>query len=180
MKKNTLIPIIILLIITIIFIIAFMGIYGKTKNNSNKQDNIIIEQKEQQKIEKVKSASAYFTVQSCVNKYINYVSIGDKNSAFKMIDSEYITQNNITENNVLDKIEKFEPGTIFGAEKMYEEEIDSNNKIYYVLGTLKMEGLETYTTINNNFCITVKMDFANNIFSIVPFGNGGLFNEEKN
>ena len=56
-------------------------------------------------------------------------------------------------------------------------ELDSDNKIYYVLGELKEEGLETDITIDSNFCITVNMDFANNIFSIIPFGNGGLFDE---
>ena len=174
MKKNILMPIIVLLIFMIIVIILIMN------KKTNNEQQLITEQNEQRIVKKVESASAYFTVQSCINKYISYVSSKDTDSILKMIDSEYIMKNNITEENVLEKVEQISVGTIFEANKMYEEEIDSDNKIYYVLGTLKQEGLENYTIIDNNFCITVNMDFANNIFSIIPFGNGGVFDEKSN
>ena len=175
MKKNILIPIIVLLIFMIIVIILIMNMNKETNN----EQQLITEQNEQKVVKKVESASAYFTVQSCINKYISYVSSKNTDSILKTIDSEYIIKNNITEENVLEKVEQISVGTIFEANKMYEEEIDSDNKIYYVLGTLKQDGLENYTIIDNNFCITVNMDFANNIFSIIPFGNGGLFDEKS-
>lgn len=176
MKKNVLISIIALLIIIVLAIIIIMD--NIQDDNNQKQSNIIIEQNQNKEIEKVQSASAYFTVQSCINKYIGYVTSKDTDSILKLLDSGYIMQNNITENNVLEKIEDISGFVIFEAEEMYVENIDSNNKIYYVLGTLKQEGLETYTTIDTEFYITVNMNFDDNIFSIIPFGNEGLFNEE--
>lgn len=176
MKKNVLISIIVLLIIIVLAIIIIMN---NIKSNENVgQNNIIIEQNQNKKIEKVQSASAYFTVQSCINKYINYVTSKDTDSILKLLDSGYIIENNITEDNVLEKIENISGFVIFEAEEIYVEEIDSNNKIYYVSGVLKQEGLEVYTTIDTEFYITVNMNFNDNIFSIIPFGNGGLFNEE--
>lgn len=176
MKKNVLISIIVLLIIIVLVIVVIMN---KIENDNNQeQSNIVVEENKNKEIEKVKSASAYFTVQSCINKYINYVTTKDTDSILKLLDSGYIIENNITEDNVLEKVENISGFLIFEAEEMYVEEIDSNNKIYYVSGILKEEGLETYTTIDTEFYITVNMNFSDNIFSIIPFGNGGLFNEE--
>lgn len=176
MKKNVLIFLIALLVILSTIILIVMGNL-KTENNQV-QNNIIIEQNQSKKIEKVNSASAYFTVKSCINKYINYVTNKDTDSILKILDSSYIKENNINQNNVLEKIETISGSIIFEAETMYVEEIDENNKIYYVLGSLKEEGLETYTTIDDEFYITVNMNYDDNIFSIIPFGNEGLFNEE--
>ena len=176
MKKNVLIPIIALLIIIVLAIVIIMN--NIQDNNNQEESNVIIKENESKKIEKVQSASAYFTVQACVNKYINYVTAKDTDSILKLLDSGYITENNITEDNVLEKVENISGYIIFEAENMYVEEINTNNKIYYVSGTLKQEGLETYITIDKDYYITVNMNFNDNIFSIIPFGNGGLFNEE--
>lgn len=177
MKKNVLIFLIALLatLSVVIFIIINKNQY---KEEQEKENNVIMEENQNQKIEKVNSASAYFTVQSCVNKYINYVTSKDTDSILKLLDSSYIKENDITKSNVLEKIENISGFIIFEAKKMYVEEIDENNKIYYVSGSLKEEGLETYTTIDDKFYITVNMNFNDNIFSIIPFGNEGLFNEE--
>lgn len=176
MKKNILIYIIILLII---IVIAILTVMNKIQDNDvQEQSNIIVEDSKDKKIEKVKSTSAYFTVQSCVDKYVNYVASKDIDSILKILDSEYIIENNITKDNVLEKVENISGLLIFQAKEMYVEEVDTDNKIYYVSGILKEDGLEAYTTIDNDFYITVNMDFSNNIFSIIPFGNGGLFNEK--
>ena len=178
MKKNVFISIIIFLIIAIVAILIIMN--KIEDNNIQKQNNIVIQQNKYEKIEKVKSASAYFTVQSCVNKYINYVGNKDTNSLLKLLDSKYIEDNNVTKDNVLEKVENIDGLVIFEAKEMYVKEVDENNKIYYVSGILKEEGLERYITIDTDFDITVNMNFSNNIFSVIPFGNGGLFNEEGN
>ena len=101
-----------------------------------------------------------------------------------MLNEDYIQNNNITKDNVLNKIdtlkiEDVESSVTFEATKMYVEELDENNNRYYVLGILKQESLEYEEEIllDNNFKIIVNLDFENMIFSAEPLENGGIFNE---
>lgn len=174
---------IIILIITVLIIFTILLIKYNKKNDTSETNtlsynNDLGEQKTE--ITKVKSASAYFTVQSCVNKYILYISEQDKESIYNLLDFEYIEENNINRDNILNKIEKIPEQVTFEAEKMYVEEIDDNHSKYYTSGVLKQNNLEESIIINNNFNIAVNMDFDNMIFSIIPLENGGVFDEKIN
>ncbi len=187
MKKIILITIVLLLIITVIISIVLLKNENETENNNASNNSIETKTENEIQLEQVKSATAFFTVQSCVSKFITYVQDNDKESVFKILDSNYIKKNNITKENVLTKVEQIEDLATFKAEKMYLEEIDEDNIRYYVKGILQKstisqsDDVEDKTEIiNDDFKIVVTLNYNDMIFSVAPLEDGGIFNEERN
>lgn len=181
-KKSFLIIIIIFLIISVAIILN--NIFKINNKEITEINNIIMEDNKEEivdakNLETVKSATAYFTVQSCVNKYINYLSNKDKENIIILLDSDYLEKNNINEENVLEKIEEIPENTLFEAEKMYVEIISDDVNKYYVSGILKEDNFEQSEVIKNEFYIIINMDLKNMIFSVEPLKNGGIFNEKN-
>lgn len=181
MKKKVLIAILILLIVIYVSIIIILK--SKQGKNIENTDTNTLENVASINYDEVKSATAFFTVESVVNKFVVYVADKDVDSVLKILDNKFIEDNNVNTNNVLEKIKGNNISGTFEAEKMYVEEIDENNNKYYVKGTLKQE-LEGENAqdiiINDNFCVIVSLDFDNMIFSITPLEDGGMFNEKAN
>lgn len=182
MKKLKLV--IILLIMCVLLMLLFY-IATKKENANNtiiNNSNEIIYKKDTTNIHEVKGATSYFTVQSCVNKYLNYLAQKDKNSLYKILDSTYIHKFQITQDNVLNSLEDLSGNINFEATKMYYETISDTEKAYYVKGTIEKEEIRedvtNYSIINKNFYITIRLDTDNMIFSVIPSVEGGIFNED--
>lgn len=173
MRKNILLIIISVLIIITVIICILLNVIKNTKGkeNTNLQISNTVSETENEELKEVKSATEYFTVQSCVNKYLTYIEEKDISSILKILDVEYINNNNITENNVLNNIGNISEVAIFEAKKMYVEKIDQNNNKYYITGILKKDSMDAENgleIIKDNFNIAVKLDFENMIFSVIP------------
>lgn len=184
MRKNILLMIISVLIIITVVICILLNIMKNTKNeeNTNTQINNVVSKTDSKELKEVKSATEYFTVQSCVNKYLTYIEAQNISSILKILDVEYINNNNITEKNVLNNVGNISEMVIFEAKKMYVEEIDQNNNKYYITGILKRDRMDDENglkVIKDNFNIAVKLDFENMIFSVIPLKDGGVFNEKN-
>lgn len=182
MKKNIVMLIMVILMIALFIVGIIINNIDKSDTNQ-KLNNSVIKENSSIKTESVKSATAYFTVQDCVNKYITYVEQKDTDSILKILNHEYIEKNNITKENVLDKIENIQGLVVFEADKMYVEEIDENNNKYYVSGSIISENAESdneSTVIKDKFYIAVELDLENMIFSVIPLEDGGILNEENN
>lgn len=178
-----------IIIITIITFIIILIIFVSNKKVSNKKENDYsnennVEVMKEKKLEKVKSATAFFTAQSCANKYLTYISQSESDEVYKLLEQEYINNNKITQNNVLEILNKDKAinGMVsLEAEEMYVEEIDENNNKYYIRGILKKEEFdEEEQVINSNFKIAITLDFDNMIFSVNPLVDGGIFDEKDN
>lgn len=167
--------IIVVLVILIGFIAVLLLNYSPNSNEgslelANTSQNI----QPEKEITQVKSASAFFTAQYCANKYLGYVSDDDLESVYKVLDYQYITENNITKQNVMEKIEDIPEQAQLKVEKMYLEKIDDNNSKYYMSGLLVQDTSEGDVVLQDNFNIAVILDFENMIFSIIPLENGGV------
>ena len=175
-------------IIIMIIIIALM-VLGITMflitHKSIKQEDTNVIQKEtitsgKEKVnfndmEPVKSAIAFFTVQNCINKYIGYVTEENADGIYKVLDKDFIQENNITKDNVVNKIPKLEEEVEFSAEQMYMEEINENQIKYYAVGVIaKSDGHGEVDEENfekneeNNFHIMVLLNVEEMTFSIIP------------
>lgn len=86
-KKRTLLIIGFGILAIILLIIHFIG--------GNKDDN---------KINIVKSSSKFYTVSGCVNRYLNYLYSEDVDNLMLLIDKSYKNKNNINSKNFLIKL----------------------------------------------------------------------------
>ena len=125
------------------------------------------------KINIVKNYSNFYTVNSCVYRYLTYVANENKTSILNVLDEEYVNSNNITEENVLSFLTKYEGNISFESVKMYEEEINKNITKYYVKGNVINDIIDSDAELTEAYFI-VKLDKKEQVFSIMPY-NGEVF-----
>ena len=179
--------IIVMIIVSILVIIHFNKaklIYnidetGSTDEETENFDN---------QLKLVTSRNEYYSVKQCVDKfYMYYGSIFDdstnQNSQYpeeytevetteedksesvekllKMLDKDYINKYSITENNLVEKIDKVKSSKV-DINEMYVSQINTNVSVYVVKGRL----MEQKTKNMSDFMIMLKLDLVNKTFSI--------------
>lgn len=131
--------------------------------------------KDETKIEIVTSTSKFYTVNNCVYRYLVYLQAEDTDSLMLLLDSSYKKKNNISSDNVLDKLEKLDDVYNFEARKMYQEELNENLTKYYVYGYLKKEVInQSIETEPIDYYVIVILNTKNQTFSITPY-DGEIF-----
>ena len=86
-------------IILIIIFVILVGVLIYIVSTDKKENSVVNESTKSYKYEVVNDYSDFFTIENCVNKYFNYLSLNDKDSLMKILDQEYLTSTN----NVLEK-----------------------------------------------------------------------------
>lgn len=160
---------IVILLIAILCILII--ILNNTKNNQLKelqQSTTNIEENIKPK-QKVKDVNWFYTVNTCVDRYLTYLSEKNTDSLMKVLDKNYISYEGITEQNLWNKIESPEFLQILSVQAMYEGEMKGNIKTYYVSGTVRDDIMDMQTE-EKPFYVTVKLDTVNQTFSIMPEG----------
>ena len=115
-------------IILIIIFVILVGVLIYIVSTNKKENSVENESNKSYKYEVVNDYSDFFTIENCVNKYFNYLSLNDKDSLMKILDQEYLTStNNVLENNNNKYIGKNISIRLKGKFKY--------DKIYYVKGT---------------------------------------------
>lgn len=169
MKKIKYIIILLLIIIISLFVSIF---YMMNKNNttSGQIKNTQQEEKEKNEVEKVTNSIMYFTVESCIDKYIGYVSRQDKAAIYGVLDASYIEENKIEQNNVLNYVTNITNNDVnFDIQQMLVSGDGENLQTYYVCGMLREQNKE------KKLCLTVNIDIENMVFSIIPYTEEGVF-----
>ena len=172
------IAIIITLIIIIILISTLLIILNtsdKTKQQGDAGD--IIDYNTTQ-IEPVTDNIDFFTIQNCIQNYLDKININNStyeddeepidqldiaSGIYDLLSKEYIEENLITKNNLLEKIEKVEQKLIFVPLKMNYLQLESTTK-FAVYGFCQK--------LNNEYVkdlyFIVNVDNENKTFSITP------------
>lgn len=161
-KKKTILFIIFL---TLVFISLF--IYNSRNNNENKE---II--KEENNVFLLRDYNRFFTVNSCVYKYISYIQNKDIDSLLKVLNKEYINNNTIDYNNIFNYVESLNGIYSFKAREIYYEELSDKYIKYYVRGELIKETLNSFGETSNRY-YTLVFDIENQVFDITPFDEIG-------
>lgn len=156
-------------IITIILVILVLiiGIY-----------NLFIKKEKQEKLDTetisvVNDVDRFFTVASCVSKYISYLSIDDKASIYTLLDNSYKKDSNITEENLYNYVIDVSSGVQFQAQKMYSQNVAKNIVKYYVHGYIETDGMDIVGTKSDYYVIAI-LDEETLTFSIIPY-DGEMF-----
>lgn len=167
--------------ITIFFIIIIVAICAiilsiKTQEEKDNVENVQPSQeniKEEKSIKEVTNSIMFFSIESCIDQYMEYLSQQNNEAVYAVLDNKYKEDNNITLNNVLNKLNIKEKKNLdYDIQKMLVNGDGENIQTYYVYGvTREKEGnkKESY--------ITVKVDIENNLFTIMPYVEKGVFNE---
>ena len=145
-------------IIIICLLLLFLLLLMFLKNN-NKEISV---EKEKYYIES--DYSKFFTVNSCIYRYIEYLSSKDTSAILEVLDYSYIVENNINENNLYNYVPNLEGMYSFSSKQMYRIDLD-NYAEYYVFGYLIKDSISGNNTKEKQY-YTVRLDKDNMTFSI--------------
>ena len=162
--KTNLIALILVIVTAIVLIVTYI-----TKNKNNDTD--------EEKVSIVTNYSDFYTVDSCLNRFIIFLSSNNKSDVFSILNEEYKEKNDITEDNVLDLFESIKEGSSFVSKKMYYTSIDKNVYKYYVYGSIEYSELYIDNSSNTNSTDTyfiVYIDKNKHLYSVEPY-YGNIF-----
>ena len=142
-----------------IFVLVLIGLVLVI---NNKQDNTI-----NTKYRIVNNATTFFTIEGCVNRYINSLSKSEVDNLMILIDDEYIEKHNLNKENILSHLGQKKVFYTFMAKKIYSEVSKTDYINYYIYGLLSEEKLNE-ADYGNDYYIKVKVQKSNNLFSIIP------------
>ncbi len=184
-KSIILLSIIILLIIMLILIVLLILMNNKNSQKEIKEDEGVVITPLEESLQKVTQRNEFYTIKGCVEKFYKFyesifnledeVYIMDEEaeasikqqkklaieSVYNMLDQEYITFNNITKDNLENKIDKIEKIDV-NVEDIYVSEKTNNVNLYIAQGTIR----EIKTAKLYNFKIMLKVDALNKTFTL--------------
>ncbi len=130
--------------------------------------NYVNKDSEEVKLEYVTSPNIFFTVENCVNKYIQVLQAKDTTAVYNLIDKKYRNDNGITINNALANNKNLGDYNSFTAEKILEDR--DNKNTYYVKGYLTSSmNIDTdYTGNRTSYSLIIMLDFKTHTYSVIP------------
>lgn len=151
-----------LILIVLFIIFGIIGLLIVLFSSNEKND---INSTQYSYLSAVNDESIFFSVSSNINKLYEYIQLDDLSSAYNLLDKSYIETNNISYQNLLEKL-NLEYGSVsFSARQMYV--ISNKNQYkYLVKGYIKKDTMDVATEIiNTSYCI-LNYDVENGGFSI--------------
>jgi hypothetical protein len=115
----------------------------------------------------------FYTVSSCVSKYLNYLTTNNTEKLLVLLSNEYKTKNNINETNIYTYIPKITGNKTFSPKKMYQQRLNQTIYKYYVYGTVEKDSLNTSPS-KEDYYIIVILDESTMTFAIEPY-DGSMF-----
>lgn len=157
------------LICIFVLLILFTAylLYIRENNNTN------VDTLQNEKISIVTNYNNFYTVNSCVYRYLTYLQNNDSSSLLKVLDDDYINSKNINVSNVYDFLTRYDGNVNFNSRKMYEEQVSNNVTKYYVYGYVERDIMDSFPEQIDEYFI-VKLDSKNQTFTIQPY-DGDIF-----
>ena len=112
----------------------------------------------------------FFTVESCVNKYLDYKKSKNEEAILEILDNSYIQQYSINKNNINSYVNfsNMKDEYAFIADKMTYLNINDSLYSYNAIGKIVEYDMDNSKVIDSEFHITVNINMDNNTFSIIP------------
>ena len=111
--------------------------------------------------EKLNNAVYFFSIEKCINNYLNAIKLNDSAEIIDLLDEKFINENNLTKENVLSKIEK---SYTFLAIDIYETKEDS-------LYSYIVKGVEDDEIYDKEKYYIFNFDLSNFTYKIKPLYN---------
>lgn len=152
---------IVLIIIIVLFGIALGSVL--IINRHKNKDNVIINEK---RISDTSEYNTFFTIQRIIS---NFITSSDNSEVYNMLDIDYITKNNVSEDNSISIAKNNIVNMEFKAQKVKRADVDNEKKnIYIAKGMIIKNELESTTIIEKDYSALVLIDYNNLTFSIYP------------
>lgn len=158
-----------ILAIVLVVAVLFLGIY---KIFFDKEE-VEIESIDTETISVVKDNSRFFTVSSCVSKYINYLTTEDTENLLILLSKEYKDNNAINSDNLYNYVNKINSNKTFSPKKMFQQRISKSIYKYYVYGFIQEELMDSIGPKEDYYLIVI-LDEENMTFSVEPY-DGSMF-----
>lgn len=155
MKKDDIKTLIVIVIVCAICLILVL-IFSREKNTD--------------KLEAVKEYNTYFSVTNYMNSYISYLSNNDGEAVYSMLSKEYISKNNINQNNVFNIVDTYDPNSLLTLKitSIKQVKVTSSSYIYYIKGQLLKNTFDNTEIINNNYEVLLLADYKTLSESVYP------------
>lgn len=163
----------ILLIIIICILVSVLGLLYLNKTESNNDD------KEETKYYLLNDYSRFFTINSCINKYVTSLQNNKYDNVLKLLDKNYVEENNISSDNVSNYVDNLDGNYNYITKKVFYTELSEKVINYYVKGYLVSDELDNISNDKIDKYYIVKFDLTNNLFSITPI-DGNKYKEVSN
>ena len=121
----------------------------------------------------VKNNSRFYTVSSCVSKYLSYLTIKDTDNLLVLLSEDFKAKNSVTSENIYSYIGTLDVTKTFSARKIYEQRVTKTIYKYYVYGYIEEEGMD-FILNKQDYYIIVLLDEKNMVFAVEPY-DGSLF-----
>ena len=158
-----------ILAIIIVIAVLFLGIYELFFN----KDDVVEEKIDTETISVVTDNSRFYTVSSCVSKYINYLSVADTEKLLILLSNDYKNKNSVNSSNLYNYIGTINEVKTFNPIKMFQQRISKSIYKYYIKGYLQEETMNS-ASIKEDYYIIVILDERNMTFEIEPY-DGSMF-----
>lgn len=179
-KKKLVIAIVVLSIIIVLLIITIVifNVKGNEVEENNESNQNIVEKDTNLDIlttdtscQLLKSEDMFFTIQNNIENYLSYIVQGNSTAVYSLLNVKYVENNNITKQNVLNKIGNINQFEKFWLEKVYYKEIEFDKETeYYIKGAILTKNYKNKEEV----FLVVNYDFENGTYSITPYNNINL------
>ena len=162
MKNNKGKIIIIISIIVILLLITIFVLFF-----TNNEDNDIVDNKLNDNINKEfirLDNDKLFDIQSTINNFYEIIAVSSNDDLYKILDSEYIKENQITKDNVIEKFVDYQDSNYY-AEKIYYNNDD--HITYYFVSGYRYGSTSADRIYHANYLVIIK----NNNYMLRPLDN---------
>lgn len=115
----------------------------------------------------VNEYNTYFSITSYANTYITTLADNKSTEYLSILDKEYITNNNINEDNAFDNTKEYPSGSSLNVTNMKSVRL-KDSYLYYVKGRVYQNDIDGKTLVDDNFQTLIKLDFDNTAYSVYP------------
>ena len=158
-----------ILAIVIVIAVLFLGIYKIFF-----EKDIVEEEKiDTETISIVEDNSRFFTVSSCVSKYMGYLSDRNTENLLVLLSNEYKTNNSVNSSNLYEFIGNININTTFSPKKMFQQRVSKTIYKYYVYGFIEQDLIHVDYKKQPYYLIVI-LDEDTMTFAIEPY-DGSMF-----
>ena len=177
LKKSIIIVSILMIILISVLIVLYVRSQNQgtdyTNNSEFEQDVSHMELKSE--FEEVENRNNYYAVKNIIGKYGYAIIDGGQESIYNMLNPEYISQENISQDDVLEYVDVLDKDDLteyqvnnleinVNIDQMYYKDLNTNTSSYYINGIFEYN----VNSKQIEFCLLVNVDSNNSTFYIYP------------